>query len=110
MSSLRRRSSRVIRVSNSFSPWRVPMMFVPVSPNSCCTALARSPMVEASDFWMNKSPGFACSNANMTRSTASSRFIRKRVILGSVIVMGLPARIWSMNSGMTLPRLHMTLP
>ena len=30
--------------------------------------------------------------------------------VGSVMVMGLPAMIWSMNRGMTEPRLHMTLP
>ena len=29
-------------------------------------------------------------------------------MLGSVMVMGLPALIWSMNRGMTEPRLHMT--
>ena len=37
-------------------------------------------------FWMNRSPGLACSKANCTRSTASSRFMRKRVMLGSVTV------------------------
>lgn len=31
-------------------------------------------------------------------------------MLGSVIVIGLPARIWSINKGITLPREHMTLP
>ena len=29
---------------------------------------------------------------------------------GSVTVTGRPSRICSMNSGITLPRLHMTLP
>ena len=67
-------------------------------------------MVEAGAFWMNRSPGLACSKANCTRSTASSRFMRKRVMLGSVTVSGSPLRMRSMNSGMTLPREHMTLP
>ena len=31
-------------------------------------------------------------------------------ISGSVMVMGLPAWIWSMKRGMTLPREHMTFP
>ena len=44
----------------AFPPWRVPMMCVPVSPNSFCTALARSPMVEAGLFCTNRSPGLAC--------------------------------------------------
>ena len=67
-------------------------------------------MVEASDFWMNRSPGFPWVKAKSTSSTASSRFMRNRVISGSVMVMGLPARIWSMKRGITLPRLHITLP
>ena len=33
-----------------------------------------------------------------------------RVMDGSVTVMGWPFRIWSIHSGMTLPREHMTLP
>ena len=67
-------------------------------------------MVEAGLFCTNRSPGLACPNAKATRSTASSRLIRKRVISGSVMVMGLPALIWSINRGITLPRLAMTLP
>ena len=34
----------------------------------------------------------------------------KRVMAGSVSVMGLPARIWSINRGTTEPREHSTLP
>ena len=64
----------------------------------------------AGAFWMKRSPGSACPKAKSTRSTASSRFMRNRVMAGSVTVTGRPARIWSMNSGMTDPRLHMTLP
>ena len=48
--------------------------------------------------------------AKSTRSTASSRDIMKRVILGSVSVIGLPLRIWSIQRGITEPRLHITLP
>ena len=33
-----------------------------------------------------------------------------RVIFGSVSVMGCPFRIWSIHSGITEPREHMTLP
>ena len=40
----------------------------------------------------------------------ASRLMIKRVILGSVIVMGFPLRIWSIHRGITLPREHMTLP
>ena len=47
-------------------------------------------MVLADAFWMNRSPGLACSKANCTRSTASSRFMRKRVMDGSVTVSGSP--------------------
>ena len=67
-------------------------------------------MVLAGAFWMNRSPGLACSKAKQTKSTASSRFMRKRVMAGSVTVSGCPLRMRSMNSGITLPRLHITLP
>ena len=42
--------------------------------------------------------------------SVDTKDMMKRVILGSVSVMGLPLRIWSIHNGMTLPRLHMTLP
>ena len=105
MEKTERFSSRVISVSYSFSPCLVPMICTPVSPKSCCTATASSPMVPASDFCTNghggdrqkdfvhrlcagaaentergRSPGFACPKANFTSSTASSRFIRNLVI------------------------------
>jgi hypothetical protein len=54
---------------------------------------AAHPIVLASAFCMKRSPGLACSNAKRTNSTASSRFIRNRVMLGSVIVIGFPAWI-----------------
>jgi len=41
---------------------------------------------------------------------SSSSDMLKRVILGSVRVMGLPWRIWSIQRGMTEPREHITLP
>ena len=56
------------------------------------------------------SPDSAFSNANSTRSTASSRDIMKRVIEGSVTVIGLLFLIWSIQSGITLPLEHITLP
>lgn len=40
----------------------------------------------------------------------SSRDMIKRVILGSVRVIGLPLRIWSIHKGITEPREHITLP
>src|SRR5690606_8355815 len=55
-------------------------------------------------------PGFPFSNANKTSSTASSKDIRKRVILGSVIVNGLPDWICFKNKGITDPLDAMTLP
>ena len=45
-----------------------------------------------------------------TRSTASSSVIMKRVMLGSVTVMGLPFFICSTHKGITEPRLAITLP
>ena len=41
---------------------------------------------------------------------ASSIDMRKRVMVGSVTVSGSPRFIFSMNSGMTDPREHITLP
>ena len=67
-------------------------------------------MVQAGAFCTRISPLTPFWKANSTRSTASSRLIMNRVIRGSVMVMGFPALIWSIHSGITLPRLHMTLP
>ena len=50
------------------------------------------------------------SKAKSTKSTASSRFIRKRVISGLVMVTGFPALICSIKRGMTDPLEHITLP
>lgn len=46
---------------------------------------------------------------NGTRSTASSSDMIKRVMLGSVTVIGLSALIWSIHSGIIDPRLHITV-
>ena len=56
------------------------------------------------------SPGLPCSKAYSTRSTAPSIDIMNRVMCGSVTVSGWPAWICRMNSGMTEPRLAITLP
>ena len=56
------------------------------------------------------SPDSAFWNANTTSSTASSRLITNRVIDGSVIVIGFPAFICSIQSGTTEPREQSTLP
>ena len=50
------------------------------------------------------------SNANNTKSTASSNDIINLVIVGSVIVIGLPFLIWSIQSGITEPLEHITFP
>ena len=51
------------------------------------------PFVDAGAFFMNKSPWRACSNAKRTNATLSRSGIRKRVISGSVTVIGCPALI-----------------
>ena len=78
--------------------------------NRPVTALARVSMVHAGAFCTRMSPLVPFRKANSTKSTASSRDIMNRVMFGSVMVMGLPALIWSIHSGMTLPREHMTFP
>ena len=66
--------------------------------------------VAAGAFCTKMSPLWPCSKAYSTRSTASSSVIMKRVIAGSVMVSGWPARICSTNSGITEPREAITLP
>ena len=57
-----------------------------------------------------RSPGCAWAKAYSTRSTDSSSDIRKRVMSGSVTVSGCPVRSCSTNTGITEPRLYITLP
>ncbi|MNL68116.1 hypothetical protein D3C87_1927880 [compost metagenome] len=66
--------------------------------------------VAAGAFCTKMSPLFPCSKACRTSSTASSNVIIKRVIDGSVTVMGLPASTCSTNRGITEPRDAITLP
>ena len=79
-------------------------------PNNSLTACAKTLMVQAGAFCTKISPLTPFSNANKTRSTASSSDIIKRVILGSVMVIACPFLICSIHNGITLPRLHITLP
>ena len=67
-------------------------------------------MVHAGAFWTRMSPLVPFSKANSTRSTASSSVMTKRVMPGSVTVIGLPALICPIQSGTTLPREQSTLP
>ena len=98
-------------VSDIFSPCRMPSVFTFGStPNRLATATARSPIVQAGALWTKMSPGRAWVNACSTSCTESASDIRNRVIVGSVTVSGWPARICSMNSGMTEPREYITLP
>ena len=60
-------------------------------------------MVHAGAFCTIISPDCACTKVNNTKSTASSKLIIKRVILGLVTVNGLPALICSINNGITEP-------
>ena len=70
----------------------------------------RVSMVDAGDFWTKMSPLVALLKAYSTRSSASSRLIMKRVIAGSVIVIGSAWRIWLTIRGITEPRVAMTFP
>ncbi len=54
-------------------------------------ALVSVSTVAAGAFWTKMSPLLPCSKAYNTRSTASASVIMKRVMLGSVTVIGLPA-------------------
>ena len=74
------------------------------------SAVARSPSVDAGDFWMKMSPWLPCSKACSTRSTESSSDIIKRVIFGSVTVSGTLRLSWLTKSGITEPREPITLP
>ncbi|MNN69671.1 hypothetical protein D3C81_1854820 [compost metagenome] len=104
-------SSREIRDSYSFSPWRVPITLTGAALLKIFfKASARSPTVEAGAFCTKMSPCSACSNACRTRSTESSSDMRKRVMLGSVMVSDSPALICWTNSGITEPREAITLP
>ncbi len=58
----------------------------------------------------NTSPPWVMNVDVMTKRTASSRVMMKRVISGSVIVTGPPAAICRLNSGITEPRESRTLP
>ncbi|MNR35043.1 hypothetical protein D3C85_1528630 [compost metagenome] len=72
--------------------------------------VARVWTVAAGAFCTNRSPLLPCSNAYRTRSTASDSVIMNRVMPGSVMESGMPARICSMNRGITEPREAITLP
>ena len=87
-------SSRVSRVSNIFSPCRMPMLAhlgVAVPEHDATTARASVSTVQAGAFLTKRSPGAAWRKACSTRSTDSWSDIRKRVIVGSVTVSGLPS-------------------
>ena len=77
---------------------------------SSISAVASVSIVAAGAFCTNRSPFSPWVKAKSTRSTASSSVIMKRVMFGSVSDSGLFALICSTKSGMTEPRLAMTLP
>jgi len=80
------------------------------TPITIATAFARSSIVDAGALRMKRSPGAAFSNAYCTSATDSSSVMRNRVMWGFVMVIGLPLRTCSTNSGITEPREYMTLP
>ena len=67
-------------------------------------------MVQAGDLRTKISPPSACCIAWSTRPTDWSSVMRKRVISGTVSVSGSSFSICRLNSGMTEPRLPITLP
>ena len=81
-----------------------------VAKSSCQCGLHNFHAPWASKFLMSRSPFSPFLKAYRTKSTASSKDMMKRVMLGSVTMMGFPALIWSIHRGITDPRLHMTLP
>ena len=58
-------------------------------------------------------PIFLASSGSVQPTTLAANTVTtsvRQMTSATVMVMGLPALIWSINSGMTLPREHITLP
>ena len=104
-------SSSVNSVSYIFSPCLIPITLISLSAlNNSFTALANTSIVQAGAFCTKISPLSPFSNANNTKSTASSNVITNLVIVGSVTVRSFPSFIWLIKRGTTLPLDANTFP
>ena len=101
-----RASSSVSRTSWIFSPGRMPMT-LRVASGASASAMSVTRMLGI--LGTKTSPPCIRPMQSMTKSTACSSVIQKRVIASSVIVSS-PVAACCLNSGITLPRLPTTLP